>query len=59
MATVTSCENTLYTCKLFHVNMKIDVICHCKNCTFILTKDETIDAIKICSLIFFLLASVY
>ena len=53
MATVTSCENTLYTCKLFHVNTKIDVICHCKNCTFILTKDETIDAIKICSLIFF------
>ena len=37
------------TCKLFH-NMKIDVICHCvrKNCTFILTKDETVDSIKTC-----------
>ena len=30
--------------------MKIDVICHCirKNCTFILTKDETVDTIKTC-----------
>ena len=29
-----------HKCKLFR-NMKTDVICHCKNCTFILTKDET------------------
>ena len=47
MATMTSCENTLYTCKLFH-HVKIDVICHCKNCTFIVTKDETADTIKTC-----------
>ena len=30
-----------HKCKLFH-NMKTDVIWHCKNCTFILTKDETV-----------------
>ena len=39
--------------------MKIDVICHCKNCTFILTKDETTDTIKTCQSYLFLLASVY